>query len=101
MLKSFPIPDVESIGWIPVQSARTTAAKAAVAPDATPHEKSKELREYLAKDEVESPLFIQFDHIKVGATRGLCSRLLFVSAYTYAPTSVVGLCHDQSRYLDC
>jgi Zn-dependent M16 (insulinase) family peptidase len=58
MLTSFPVPDVKSISWIPVQSARND-------PFSSKSEKKNELSEHLDKDSVELPYFVQYDHVQV------------------------------------
>jgi hypothetical protein len=56
LLKAFPVPDVKSISWIPVDSV---------------HEKSKvvvaesKLRKHLEGDGDSLPFFIGFDHVQV------------------------------------
>lgn len=60
VIKAFPVPDVKSISWIPVDSF---------------HEKGKvnaaresKLRKHIEGDAVSLPFFIGFDHVKVRET---------------------------------
>ncbi|CUA75460.1 putative protein C3H1,02c [Schizosaccharomyces pombe 972h-] [Rhizoctonia solani] len=58
ILTGFPVPDVKSISWIPVQSARND-------PFNTNVEKvGSGLQDHLDKDPVELPYFVQYDHIQ-------------------------------------
>ncbi|KAJ1311433.1 hypothetical protein OPQ81_009922 [Rhizoctonia solani] len=67
MLTSFPVPDVKSISWIPIQSATNDpfGSKARKA--------GSGLQDHLDKDPVELPYFVQYDHVQ--------SDFITVSAY--------------------
>jgi hypothetical protein len=62
ILKSFPVPDVKSISWIPVQSVqqagtgRKGRAAASVQNDVSRH---------VNADGASLPFFVQYDHVKV------------------------------------
>ncbi|CAE7154201.1 unnamed protein product [Rhizoctonia solani] len=67
MLTTFPVPDVKSISWIPVQSARNDPFSAKI------EKIGSGLREHLDKDPVDLPYFIQYDQVQ--------SDFVTVSAY--------------------
>ncbi|CAE6416736.1 unnamed protein product [Rhizoctonia solani] len=67
MLTSFPVPDVKSISWIQVQSARNDPFSAKVG------KTGSGLQEHLDKDPVDLPYFIQYDQVQ--------SDFVTVSAY--------------------
>ncbi|KAF7436910.1 hypothetical protein PC9H_003744 [Pleurotus ostreatus] len=60
ILKSFPVPDVKSIVWIPVQSVQEvgTGRKAGRAPSST------ELSKHIESDGSPLPFFVQYDHVQ-------------------------------------
>jgi hypothetical protein len=60
ILKSFPVPDVGSISWIPVQSVRNDKGHLV-----TPGPSSKELEKHIGEDKSILPYFVQFDNGKV------------------------------------
>lgn len=64
MLTDFPVPDVSSISWIPVQSARndpfTKASTSGVTANAAP-----DLQKHLESDPAPLPYFVQFDQVQV------------------------------------
>ncbi|CAE6520523.1 unnamed protein product [Rhizoctonia solani] len=72
ILTGFPVPDVKSISWIPVQSARNDPFAAKVGKVASG------LQDHLDKDPVELPYFVQYDHIQ--------SDFVTVSAYLSTTT---------------
>ena len=61
ILTAFPVPDVKSISWIPVQSVqergkgRTPAKQVA----------SSELSKHIESDGSPLPFFVEYDHVKV------------------------------------
>ncbi|CAE6470602.1 unnamed protein product [Rhizoctonia solani] len=67
MLTSFPVPDVKSISWIPVQSARNDPFSIKAG------ETRSGLQEHLHKDPVDLPYFVQYDQVQ--------SDFVTVSAY--------------------
>ncbi|CUA75459.1 putative protein C3H1,02c [Schizosaccharomyces pombe 972h-] [Rhizoctonia solani] len=67
ILTGFPVPDVQSISWIPVQSARNDPFNTNV------KKVGSGLQDRLDKDPVELPYFVQYDHIP--------SDFVTVSAY--------------------
>lgn len=62
IIKAFPVPDVKSISWIPVQSAHEKGkGKANFAKDS-------KLRKHIEGDGDPLPFFIGFDHVQVRET---------------------------------
>lgn len=59
VLTDFPVPDVKSISWIPVQTANNGHRAQAG---------ESELEKHLATDKKQLPIFVQFDHVKVCET---------------------------------
>lgn len=62
LLTGFPVPDVSSISWIPVQSAQE-GNKVMQHPGQT---ENSRLVEHLNSDGDKLPFFVQFDHVQVG-----------------------------------
>jgi Zn-dependent M16 (insulinase) family peptidase len=63
VLTSFPVPDVKSISWIPVQSVQQPGTGRKVsAPESRP---AQELQRHVEKDGEELPFFVQYDDVKV------------------------------------
>ncbi|KAI0756614.1 Metalloenzyme, LuxS/M16 peptidase-like protein [Daedaleopsis nitida] len=62
ILTSFPVPDVKSIAWIPVQSFQETHGKKGRAPMAQPN--NAELAKHIEHDGAPLPFFVQYDHVK-------------------------------------
>ena len=56
ILTSFPVPDVKSISWIPVQTVQE------IGPVRNP---KSSLMKHLASDGGDLPFFVQYDHVKV------------------------------------
>ncbi|KDQ20880.1 hypothetical protein BOTBODRAFT_26896 [Botryobasidium botryosum FD-172 SS1] len=69
VLIKFPVPDIKSISWIPVQSVRNDSDKSLVRLT----EELEELAKHLAGDAADLPYFVQFDHVK--------SEFVSVTAY--------------------
>lgn len=63
ILTSFPVPDVKSIAWIPVQSVQEKHGAKTRVPTAAPH--NAELAKHVEKDGSPLPFFVQYDHVKV------------------------------------
>lgn len=63
VLTSFPVPDVKSIAWIPVQSLQETGTGRAAVQLASPG--NTELRRHVEADGQPLPFFVQYDHVKV------------------------------------
>ena len=61
VLTAFPVPDVKSISWIPVQSVQEPGKGRAPAKATTESELSK----HISADGSSLPLFLQYDHVKV------------------------------------
>jgi Zn-dependent M16 (insulinase) family peptidase len=61
-LTSFPLPNVGSISWIPVQSFLNEAPNAQ---KATPAIGSNELARHVTQDSSDLPFFVQYTHVKV------------------------------------
>lgn len=57
VLKSFPVPDIESISWITVRSYQESAY--------TKYDGDSGLAKHICSDGPELPFFIQFDHVHV------------------------------------
>jgi Zn-dependent M16 (insulinase) family peptidase len=63
VLTAFPVPDVKSISWIPVQSVQQPGKGRSVsAPASKP---AQELEKHIAKDGEDLPFFVQYDDVKV------------------------------------
>ena len=62
ILTSFPVPDVKSIAWIPVQSVQEKHGRSAAA-RAAPN--NAELARHIEQDGTPLPFFVQYDHVKV------------------------------------
>jgi Zn-dependent M16 (insulinase) family peptidase len=81
VLTGFPVPDVRSISWIPVQSANNAPSSASRSLKSTTAD-SSELQRHLQKDTTSLLMQVQFDHVIV------CGhRYFFVPFYTNAPGS--------------
>lgn len=66
VLTSFPLPDVKSISWIPVQSIQ----EAGIGRKAHRlSESSPELARHITSDGSPLPFFVQYDHVEVGCFR--------------------------------
>lgn len=63
ILKSFPVPDVKSIAWIPVQSLQQVGSSSQN-PAITQH-KNDAVKKYVESDGPALPFFVQYDHVKV------------------------------------
>lgn len=62
VLKSFPVPDVKSISWIPVQSVQQAGQGRT---GRTDQAKNQELVQHINADGTELPFFVQYDHVQV------------------------------------
>jgi regulator of protease activity HflC (stomatin/prohibitin superfamily) len=63
VLKSFPVPDVKSISWIPVQSVQQAGTgRKSGTPTA-----ANDLSHHVNGDGLPLPFFVQYDHVKVRA----------------------------------
>lgn len=65
ILTSFPVPDVKSISWIPVQSLQEAGKGRETRRTPVPNE---ELTKHVQADESPLPFFVQYDHVKVNRT---------------------------------
>jgi Zn-dependent M16 (insulinase) family peptidase len=63
ILTSFPVPNVNSISWIPVQSVQERGISRGHSTTAI---SSTELSRYIETDEGFLPFFVQYDHVEVG-----------------------------------
>jgi Zn-dependent M16 (insulinase) family peptidase len=67
ILTSFPVPDVRSISWIPVQGVRNDP----IAPNGSPLEArntdGSRLEEHVKRDGTSLPFFVHFSNVAVGA----------------------------------
>lgn len=64
ILTDFPVPDVKSIAWIPVQSLQEAGAKPG-RKEAVAQPASEDLQKALDADGPALPFFVQYDHVKV------------------------------------
>jgi hypothetical protein len=64
ILTSFPIPDVKSIFWLPVQSVQEPGKGR----KANPHGTSTdgELQKHIESDRKALPFFVEYDHVEAG-----------------------------------
>lgn len=62
ILKSFPVPDVKSISWIPVQSVQEGNKESALTNGV---HGGNALRKHINTDGAKLPFFVQFDHVQV------------------------------------
>ncbi|TBU62037.1 Metalloenzyme, LuxS/M16 peptidase-like protein [Dichomitus squalens] len=62
ILKSFPVPDVKSIVWIPVQSVQEKHGRDGRAP--TVQGDNSQLAKHIEQDGTPLPFFVQYDHVK-------------------------------------
>ncbi len=62
VLTKFPIPDVKSISWIPVQSLQEPGKGRRSAPGRT---EETSLSQHVHNDGSDLPFFIQYDHVEV------------------------------------
>ena len=63
ILTAFPVPDVKSIAWIPVQSVQEQHGSKGRKPTAAAN--NAELARHIEKDGAPLPFFVQYDHVKV------------------------------------
>lgn len=63
ILKSFPVPDVKSIAWIPIQSVQEQHGSKGRAP--TAQGDNSKLAKHVEQDGKPLPFFVQYDHVKV------------------------------------
>jgi Zn-dependent M16 (insulinase) family peptidase len=61
ILKAFPVPDVKSISWIPVQSVQQAGTGR---PSRTPNVEN-DVSRYVSADGPPPSFFVQYDHVKV------------------------------------
>lgn len=61
VLKAFPVPDVKSISWIPVQSVQQAGTGR---PNRTPAV-GNDVSKHVSADGPPPPFFVQYDHVKV------------------------------------
>lgn len=73
MLTDFPVPQVSSISWIAVQSAKNIPGTVEVE---TAQESvlvsSTELARHIKADETKLPLTVYYDHVAVSVSTGIC-----------------------------
>ncbi|KAI0673522.1 Metalloenzyme, LuxS/M16 peptidase-like protein [Trametes maxima] len=62
ILKSFPVPSVKSISWIPVQSFQESVKGKERAP--APQPGNEQLAKHVEQDGAPLPFFVQYDHVK-------------------------------------
>ena len=77
VLKSFPVPDLKSISWIPVQSVQ----QAGTGRKSTTTAVANDLSRHVSGDGPPLPFFVQYDHVKVRA-HNFCRTVLKVRAYS-------------------
>lgn len=61
ILTAFPVPDVKSISWIPVQSVQEPGKGRQAAPQLV----NSELSKHINSDGSQLPFFVEYDHVKV------------------------------------
>ena len=74
ILKGFPVPDVKSISWIPVQSLQEAGAGRKSRTDQTGN---AALARHIESDGSQLPFFVQYDHVQV--SNGKISQLFRLS----------------------
>lgn len=85
ILKSFPVPSVKSISWIPVQSLQEVGSSAGRR-TTVEQKDNDELARYIQADGSPLPFFVQYDHVEVSLpTR--CSACYRGSSRIFSPTS--------------
>lgn len=91
ILKSFPVPSVKSISWIPVQSLQEVGSSAGRR-TTVEQKDNNDLARYIQADGSPLPFFVQYDHVEaslpttvLGLLSGLISHLqsdfVTISAY--------------------
>lgn len=80
VLTSFPVPDVKSISWIPVQSVQEPGKGRTVAPRFKPS--TSALQKHIESDGETLPFFVEYDHVEV------CMPSIVVCASLYSPSLV-------------
>ena len=91
VLTSFPVPDVKSISWIPVQSLQEVGSGPSRRKTIEKSDNADLIR-HIEADGSELPFFVQYDHVEVslspatlihvsGLTRDLQSDFVTISAY--------------------
>lgn len=65
VLTGFPVPDVKSISWIPVQSVRNDPSVANGTPPEARDIHGNRLEEHVKKDGEDLPFFVHFSNVKV------------------------------------
>ena len=68
VLKSFPVPDVKSISWIPVQSVQQAGTGRESVTPTLPNDVSH----HVSGDGPPLPFFVQYDHVKVCGHYNFC-----------------------------
>ena len=76
VLKSFPLPDVKSISWIPVQSVQQAGAGRKSGPPSV----ANDINRHVSGDGPPLPFFVQYDHVKVRTLYIFCRTKLKVRA---------------------
>ena len=71
ILKGFPVPDVKSISWIPVQSMQE-AGTVPGRKDAVAQPGAESLKKAVESDGLPLPFSVQYDHVKV--LSNICQR---------------------------
>ena len=103
ILKSFPVPDVKTISWIPVQSVQQAGTgrkgRAGVENDVSRH---------VNGDGSSLPFFVQYDHVKVRAPSVIrcrkltvCSPILLASMPIYPSRNYPATCARTQSVLFC
>lgn len=67
ILTSFPVPDVKSISWIPVQSVQEPGKGRTVTSRFTPPKGA--LQKHIETDGKTLPFFVEYDHVEVCVSR--------------------------------
>lgn len=66
---SFPVPDVKSISWIPVQSVQEAGKGRVSGGKPSESGEGREVARHVERDGERLGFFVQYDHVKVGVVR--------------------------------
>ena len=74
VLTSFPVPDVKSISWVPVQSVQEPGRAPSRAPASGATSGNADLHRHVTSDGADLPFFVQYDHVQVSGQFDLSWR---------------------------
>ena len=84
VLKSFPVPDVKTISWIPVQSVQ----QAGIGRKSAMPTETNDISHHVSRDGPPLPFFVEYDHVKVRAlmlSAEPCSKFAQPVRFRYHP----------------